>query len=118
MHASTVGEFFSYPNIFILFLTILACIANVFIGVSILPKDKRKKGYLAHKVGFWVVLALYSVFLFYNHRLLENNYFDWFVFFYFAVVVQWSRKINVTLHAVIASIGLVMLMVVICFSVF
>lgn len=118
MQASTLGEFFSYPNVLVLFLTILACIANVFIGVSILPRDKRKKGYLAHKIGFWVVLALYGVFLFYNHRLLKNNYFDWFVFFYFAVVVQWSRKINVTLHAVIASLGLVMLMIVICFSVF
>ena len=117
MQAVTVGEFFSYPNIFTLFLTILACIANVFIGVSILPKDKRKKGYLSHQLGFLVVLALYAGFLFYNHKLLGNNLFDWFVFFYFAVIVRWSRKINVTLHAVIASIGLVMLMVVICFSV-
>ena len=118
MQASTLTEFFSYPNIIILFLTILACIANIFIGVSILPKDKRKKGYLAHKIGFWCVLVLYLLFLFYNHKIFKNNYFDWFVLFYFAVVVQWSRKINVTLHAVIASIGLVMLMIVICFSVF
>jgi len=118
MQASTLGEFFAYPNIFTLFLTILVCIGNIFIGVNILQKGKRKKGFLAHKICFWCVIVLYGVFLFYNHKFLGNNFFDWFVLFYFVMVVQWSRKINVTLHAIIASIGLVMLIIVISFSVF
>ena len=109
MQINTLEQLFSYPNFLFIFLAILATIANIIIGVSILPKDKRKKGYNLHRYMFWVVMVFYALFLVFNHYLLKNNFYEYFVGVYFLLVVYWSRKINVTLHAIISSLGLVML---------
>ena len=64
MQATTLEEFFSQTNVLILFFTLLLCIMNVFSGVSILPKDKRQKGYKVHRTVFLGVVSLYILFWF------------------------------------------------------
>tara|TARA_B100000686_G_C16470482_1_gene801849 strand:- start:353 stop:709 length:357 start_codon:yes stop_codon:yes gene_type:complete len=118
MRVATLGEFFSQPNVILLFFALLLCIMNVFVGVSILPKDKRKRGYKLHKYFYWAVLVFYIAFLFGNHALIGNSWFEYIVFFYFVIVLQWSRRINVTLHAVLASVGMVLLVGIFSFRLF
>jgi len=115
MQTATLGDFFSSPNVILIFLAILTCIANIIIGVNILPKDKREKGYKLHKNVFRLVLVWYGFFLVVNHYRLGNGFWEYFVLFYFLAVIPWSRKINVTLHAIITSLGAVMLVGVIAF---
>ncbi|MFQ5443541.1 MAG: hypothetical protein ACE5EK_02880, partial [Nitrospinales bacterium] len=102
-------ELFSNPAFICLFLTILITVVNVMIGVSILPKDKRKRGYKLHSLIFWVVVVFYALFLISNHKHSRNSWFNYFVLLYLLIGVQGSRRINVTLHAIVASVGLVML---------
>ena len=116
MQASTLEEFFSQTNVLLLFFTLLACVINVFIGVSIFPKDKRRKGYKVHRRIFWAVVLFYGSFLISNRS--QNSWFEYFVMFYFLGIVQWSRRVNVTLHAVIASLGMVFLGSIFAFSLF
>jgi len=110
MQAHTLGELFSHPSFQTIFLTILIVIANVIIGASMLPKDKRKKLYGTHKYIYWAALASLAVFLVVNQPLLGNTWFHYTVLAYFLLVVPLSRKLNVTLHAVIASVGLILLL--------
>lgn len=109
MPVATLEGLFSSPAFICIFLAILTCVANVLIGVNIIPKDKRKKGYKLHGWVYGVVMVWYAAFLAYNERLSENAWFEYFVFFYLLTAVPWSKRVNVTLHAVIASTGLVLL---------
>tara|TARA_B100000686_G_C16635783_1_gene887201 strand:+ start:800 stop:1072 length:273 start_codon:yes stop_codon:yes gene_type:complete len=90
----------------------------MFVGVSILPKDRRKRGYNLHRYGFWVLVFFYLLFLWANEKTVGNTWFEYFVLFYFIGIVQWSRQINVTLHAVIASVGMVLLAGIVSFRLF
>ena len=118
MQVTTLGEFFSQSNVIWLFLALLSCVMNVFIGVSILPKDKRQRGYRFHRYVFWIMVLFYIAFLFTNREIVGNSWFEYFVLIYFVGFVQWSRKINITLHAVIASVGMVLLAGIVSFRLF
>ncbi len=118
MHATTLSALFAHPSFQLLFLSILFTLANVLIGVSIFAKDARKKGYLVHRFVYWLVIACISLYLIGNHFLLENSLFDYFVFIYFLFIIPLSRKMDVTLHAVLSSIGLVLLLGVAAFGIF
>lgn len=109
VQAGTLGALFSDPAFLCVFIALLLTVANVVIGVSILPKDRRKKGYRLHRYAYYAVLTPLCGYLIANHFLHENSGFDYVLGGYFVTVVPWSRKINVTLHAVIASVGLVLL---------
>lgn len=117
MQVNTLDELFSHPS----FLAILACIVivigNVIIGVSILPKDKRRKGYKFHRYVYWLAIFSYVLFLVSNHYLLANTYLTWFVLVFFLTIIPLSRKWNVTAHAIFASVGLVLLILVATFNV-
>lgn len=117
MQITTLEDLFAHPS----FLFILACIVivigNIIIGVSIFPKDRRKKGYIFHRWIYRLVILAYVLFLIANHFLIENSFLTWFVLIYFLTVVPLSRKFNITAHAILASIGLVLLVVVATFSV-
>ena len=115
MQAATLEQFFFSPNVFFVFLAILTCIANIIIGVNILPRDKREKGYKLHKYVFWLGVIWYSFFLGFNHTRLGNGYWEYFILIYFLLVIPWSRKINITLHAIITSLGVIMLVGLITF---
>jgi len=109
---------FTYPSFVCIFLAILITIANVIIGVSILPQDKRKKGYRLHRYVYGSVLAMLVLFLLSNHFLSRNRLWDFAIFAYFLLVIPYSRKVNVTLHAIISSVGLILLMIEATFSLF
>lgn len=118
MPVATLEELFSRPAFICVFLAILTCVANILIGVSIIPKDKGKKGYRLHGWVHGAVMVWYAAFLAFNERLSGNAWFEYFIFFYLLTAVPWSKRGNVTLHAVIASIGLVLLVLAATFSIF
>ena len=82
------------------------------VGVSMLPKDKRRKRYKLHLYVFFAVLACFLYFLAWNYFAHgQNRLMNYAVFLYFAVIIPLSRSANVTAHAIIASVGLVLLTV-------
>ncbi len=118
MQATSLGDIFSHPSFLAILATILIVIANIMIGVSMLPKDVRKKRYTLHRILFGAVLVSLGVFLVVTHRLIGNSPFNYVVLVYFLTAIPLSRKWNVTLHAILASVGLVLLVGIAAFSIF
>ena len=117
MQIRTLGDLFTHPSFQTLFLAILIVFANIIIGVSMLPGDRRKRWYRLHRYVYVAAVAALGLFLYVNHQLLGNDLFTYIVAGYFLTLVPLSRKMNVTLHAVIASVGLVLLIGVATLSV-
>ncbi len=113
MQPTTLADLFLNPGFLAIFISILITIGNVMVGVSMLPEDIRRKRYKLHLYVFFIVLVCILCFLIWKHFVDEENLlFNYFVFLYFAVVIPLSRRASVTAHAIIASIGLVLLTVV------
>ncbi|NIP99953.1 MAG: hypothetical protein GWM98_05790, partial [Nitrospinaceae bacterium] len=64
------------------------------------------------------VLFCFLVYLGVNYFHKGNSIFDYGVFAYFLVLIPLSRKFNVTAHAILASVGLVLLTVVATLNMF
>ncbi len=105
----TLGDLFLNPGFLSIFFAILLTIADVMIGVSILPADKRKIRYKLHRHVFFAVLGCYLFFLWWNFQQGTNGILNYAVFIYFLLVIPLSRRANVTAHAILASVGLVLL---------
>jgi uncharacterized membrane protein len=116
MPPTTLEELFSSPGFLAIFLAILFTIANIMVGVSILPHDQREKGYRIHRILFGAVVISYALFLFHLYQISRTSIFADIVFGYLLFIVPISRKLNVTLHAVIASVGLVLITIVAVFN--
>ena len=112
MPPTTLEDLFSSPGFLAIFFAILLTIANIMVGVSILPSDKREKGYRLHRLLFGAVLLSYILFLFHLYQIGRISVFAYIVFAYLLFVVPITRRVNETLHAVIASVGLVLITVV------
>jgi len=112
MQPASLGELFAHPGFLTLLLTILAVIGNIIVGVSMLPRDKRQRLYRVHRMGYIFVLAGFATFLIVTHFLNGNSPVNYFAFLYFLIVVPVTRRIHLTLHAVLASVGLVLLVLV------
>jgi len=118
MQATSLGEIFSHPSFLTILATILIVIANIMIGVSMLPKDKRQKRYKLHRTVYLAVLVSLGTFLLVTHRMLGNALYNYCVLGYFLTVIPISSKLNVTAHAILSSIGLVLLVGIAAFSIF
>ncbi len=116
MPPATLEELFSSPGFLAIFLAILFTIANIMVGVSILPQDHREKGYRIHRILFGAVILSYVLFLFHLQQISQTSIFAYIVFTYLLFVVPVTRRLNVTLHAVIASLGLVLITLVAVFN--
>ena len=112
MSPTTLEDLFSCPGFLAIFFAVLLTIANIIVGVSILPHDQREKGYRIHRLLFGAVIISYALFLFHLHQMSRASIFAYGVFAYLLLVVPLCRRINVTLHAVISSIGLILITVV------
>ena len=112
MPPTTLEDLFSSPGFLAIFFTILLAIANIMVGVSILPRDQREKGYRIHRLLFGAVIVSYALFLFHLFLIERTSIFAYIVFVYLLFIVPITRRLNVTLHAVIASVGLVLIAVV------
>ena len=85
------------------------------VGVSILPSDQREKGYRLHRILFGAVVLSYALFLLYLYQIEKNSIFANIIFAYLLIAVPFSRRLHVTLHAVISSVGLVLITAVAAF---
>lgn len=117
MQATTLKGLFLDPSFIIILFVILGTIVNILIGVSILPEDKRKKGFKAHRLTFYFVVLSYVMFLWVSHSPIKNEWFEYIVLVYFLLVIPITRRINITFHAILASLGLILLVGVASFSV-
>ena len=114
MPPTTLEDLFSSFNFLTIFIAFLLTIVNVMVGVSMLPSDNRKKRYLLHRILYGAVMLCFVLFLFQKHFESTNSILDYTVFAYFLLIVPLTRRLNVTLHAVISSIALVLIGLV-CF---
>ena len=113
MHITTLEDLFLNPGFLFVFCALLLTICNVMVGVSMLPEDMRKKRYNLHRYVFHSILICYLCFLGWNHFYQgKNGPINYLVFIYFALIIPLSRKANVTAHAIISSVGLVLLTLV------
>ncbi len=117
MEPQTLGELFGQPDFLILVLAILLVIGNIMIGVSMLPRDKRKRLYRVHRLVYLLVMLSFLVFSILSYQNDNLSYFALFVFVYFLVVVPLTRRVDETLHAILASVGLVLLVGVAAFNI-
>ena len=108
MQPTTLEDLFVSPSFLSIFFTFLLTIANVMIGVSMLPSDDRKKRYRLHKIFYGAVLLSYFLFLVLKYFNNQNSILNFTVFGYLLLVVPLSKRLNITLHAVISSIALVL----------
>ncbi|MZH15246.1 MAG: hypothetical protein F3742_10815 [Nitrospinae bacterium] len=115
MPPTTLEGLFSSPSFLTVFFAFLLTIANVMVGVSMLPSDNRKKRYLLHRIVYGAVIVSFILFLVQKHFESKNSILNYTVFAYLLLVVPLSRRLNVTLHAVISSIALVLTGLV-CFT--
>jgi len=118
MQPTTLEGLFLNPGFLAIFIAILTTIGNVMVGVSMLPEDRRRKRYKLHLYVFVVVLACFLYFLVWNYFVHGKNLlYNYVAFLYFAIVIPLSRRASVTAHAIIASVGLVLLTVAAFFQV-
>jgi len=117
MQTATLRGLFLDPSFIIILFVILGTIVNILIGVSILPEDKRKKGFKAHRLIFYFVVLTYVMFLWVSHSPTKNEWFEYAVLIYFLFVIPITRRINITFHAILASLGLILLVGIATFRV-
>ena len=117
MKPTTLEGLFSDQSFITIFVVILFTVINILVGVSIFPKNKRGKGFKVHRVLFYLILLTYGLFLWVSHSTYKNNWINYSIFAYFMLVIPITRKINITFHAILASLGLVLLIGVASFSV-
>jgi hypothetical protein len=117
MQRATLGALFLDPSFIIIFFVILGTVANILIGVSMLPQDKRKKRFKIHRLIFYFVVISYGIFLWASHSPTTNEWFKYIVLAYFLFVIPKTRRINITFHAILASFGLILLVGVVSFNV-
>ena len=108
MQPSTLEGLFSSPSFLVIFVAFLLTIANVMVGVSMLPSDNRKKRYRLHRIVYVAILLTFVLFLTLKQINSENTILNYVVFGYLLLAVPISKRLNVTLHAVISSVGLVL----------
>ena len=108
MPPTTLEGLFSSPSFLAIFFTFLLTITNVMVGVSMLPSDNRKKRYQLHRIIYGGIILSFSVFLIFKNLNNQNSILNYLVFCYLLLIVPLSRRLNITLHAVISSIGLVL----------
>ena len=114
MPPTTLEDLFSSFNFLTIFIAFLLTIVNVMVGVSMLPSDNRKKRYLLHRALYGSIVLVFIFFLVQKHSEGGNSILNYTVFAFLLFIVPLSRRLNVTLHAVISSIALVLIGLV-CF---
>ena len=117
MQKATLGALFLDPSFIIILFVILGTVANILIGVSMLPQDKRKERFKIHRFTFYIILICYGIFLWISYSSSVMSWLQYFILAYFLFVIPITRRINITLHAVLASVGLVLLVGMASFSV-
>ena len=117
MQKSTLGDLFLDPSFIVILVVILATTTNILIGVSMLPHDKRKKYFKTHRLIFCFVVLSYGLFLWISHSTNNKDWFKYIVLGYFLFIIPITRRINITFHAILASLGLILLVGVVSFNV-
>ena len=77
MQATTLRGLFLDPSFIIIFFVILGTIVNILVGVSILPEDKRTKGFKAHRLTFYFIILSYVMFLWVSYSSTKNGWFEY-----------------------------------------
>ena len=117
IQATTLEGLFSDQSFVTIFIVILFTVVNILVGVSIFPQDKRGKGFKIHRILFYLILMTYGLFLWISQSSFKNNWFNYAILAYFMFVIPITRKINITFHAILASLGLILLIGVASFNV-
>ena len=82
---------------------------NIFLGLYIGFQNKTAQTLKAHKYLFYAIAFCMIYFLVINQAHHENTWIDYAVGFYIIGLVPFSKRWDVVIHALIATIGLTLL---------
>ena len=82
---------------------------NIFLGLYIGFQNKTAQTLKAHKYLFYAIVFCMIYFLVMNQTHHENTWIDYAVVVYILGLVPFSKRWDVVIHALIATIGLTLL---------
>ena len=84
-------------------------LVNIFLGLYIGFQNKTAQTLKAHKYLFYTIVFCTIYFLIINQTHHENTWVDYAVVFYIIGLVPFSKRWDVLIHALIATVGLTLL---------
>ncbi len=91
---------------------------NAFLGAYMAFFKRAKPLIRIHALLYGCVLVCLIGFLIINHRHFHNTVWEYLIFGYFITVVPISKRWDVMLHALFATVGLTLLPVLILLQLF
>ena len=82
---------------------------NIFLGLYIGFQNKTAQTLKAHKYIFYAIVFCMIYFLVMNQTHHENTWIDYAVVLYIIGLVPFSKRWDVLMHALIATVGLTLL---------
>ena len=82
---------------------------NIFLGLYIGFQNKTAQTLKAHKYLFYAIVFCMIYFLVMNQTHHENTWIDYAVVLYIIGLVPFSKRWDVLMHALIATVGLTLL---------
>ena len=83
MQIVTLGGLFLDPRFIFIFLTIILVIINILIGVSMLPKDIRKRRFKVHRFTYYSIVVCYCIFLWISYSSSITGWLQYCILVYF-----------------------------------
>ena len=82
---------------------------NIFMGLFIAFQKNTAQNLRIHKLMYYSITFSLVYFLIMNQTHHENTWIDYMVVFYVVVIVPLSKRWDILLHALIATVGLTLL---------
>ena len=99
----------SSPSLVWVLVAMCFYLLNIFLGLYIGFQNKTTQTVRAHKYLFYAIAFCTSYFLVINQMHHKNTWIDYAVVFYTIGFVPFSKRWDVLIHALIATVGLTLL---------
>ncbi len=91
---------------------------NIFLGLYIGFQNKKAQTSKTHKYLFYIIAFCMIYFLVKNQMHYENTWLDYAVVVYILGLVPFSKRFDVLIHALIATVGLTLLLLLIVIKIY
>ena len=102
-----ISEIETSPHLFWVVVAIGLHILNSTLGILVFfGKNNFRRSHLLFFLGIFACLI---IFFLENQPIRGNGFVEWFVLIYFAVLIPLSKRWDVRIHTLIATVGLTLL---------
>ena len=84
-------------------------ILNIFLGLFLAFRKKTAQSLKVHRLLFYTIAFCLCYYLLMNQTHEDNTLLDYFVFLYCIILVPFSKRWDVLIHAFISAMGLIFL---------